>query len=769
MRIDRRTLLAMLGQGFVASLTGCARHPALAAGGELADQPSTGDRLALLIGCTNYPHLTQRDQLIGPGNDVVLFKKLLLAKYHFREPDITVLSEEEGQKDPRKRPTRANIQREFEELGKKKSPAVSQVVILLGGHGSRQPDRRPNDSERFQPDGLEEVFLPADAEALAAKGESIRNAIEDWEFRDWLKEIRKTGAHVWVVADCCHSASIVRGLDDEVAREIPAEELISTEALARAKERARQKNTEQSRGGPDESLTFKVPPDEPDLVALYAAQATEPTFERWLPPESAQPVKHGLLTYTLCQVLEKAENPLTYTELLQEIHTQYRAWDRTCPTPLVEGKDRYREVLGDTEHRGRSRILLDRDGGHYYVDAGALHGLTADSILVVYPSAKQADATTKLGHVRVTKKGLQTMTAAVEPCAYADMEKNTDFPKKGRCELVSLNYGDLRLKVAVDAQTNKGVQLQMTRSADDAARDEMLPEDRRQRLLAELKKAAQDGKLFQAVDRSQRPGWLLRYDSLDSGKLYLVPAAGYRVGRAGDMADLPPLFGPVPEGEKMGPWLTDKLGRIARVENLLKITGASRGAVDATGLGVKVQVELLRLRDKNDTVGAPILLDGKEITFRPGDRIGFRVRNVGPEAADVNLLFVDSGYGITAFFPRSASTDNRLRPQGKPILLRGKINQKTVGVERLVVIAVKATDVEEYANFSFLEQPTLERARSVGQSRGATRGIESPLGRLLQNAAYGHGSTRGLQIDDDPNASDAYAFDLLSWRVAASK
>ena len=60
----------------------------------------------------------------------------------------------------------------------------------------------------------------------------------------------------------------------------------------------------------------------PRLVALYACQPHEPTVERPMPPDGAAGTRHGLLTYTVCQILTRAESRLTYRELAQRIQGQ---------------------------------------------------------------------------------------------------------------------------------------------------------------------------------------------------------------------------------------------------------------------------------------------------------------------------------------------------------------------------------------------------------------------------------------------------------------
>jgi hypothetical protein len=45
-------------------------------------------------------------------------------------------------------------------------------------------------------------------------------------------------------------------------------------------------------------------------------------------------------------------------------------------------------------------------------------------------------------------------------------------------------------------------------------------------------------------------------------------------------------------------------------------------------------------------------------------------------------------------------------------------------------------------DFSCLEQPTLDRSRGAGEP------LDSPLGRLLKNALYASGGTRGMDRAD---------------------
>src|SRR5205823_5558864 len=155
---------------------------------------------------------------------------------------------------------------------------------------------------------------------------------------------------------------------------------IPKKALDEAREKARlreAKKPEQSRGGaPPAPIQFANPGG---ITAIYAAQSSEVTLEREMPPRTENGTVHGLLTYTMVMViteaLEKSKEPITYGELARRIQSQYVAWGRTFPTPLIEGGDKDREILGDKVWPGRSSMFLNtRDG--LKVNAGAIHGLT---------------------------------------------------------------------------------------------------------------------------------------------------------------------------------------------------------------------------------------------------------------------------------------------------------------------------------------------------------------------------------------------------------
>ncbi len=143
-------------------------------GHDPAPPPKNPGRRGLLVGVTKYDHLPKGQQLAGPGNDVRLMRRLLQERYQFPADGIASLTEDES--NLTRRPTRANIEREFRQLADQAREG-DQVVILLAGHGSRQPESNPPDPENPEPDGIDEIFLPADVSEWKGFPERVPNAI----------------------------------------------------------------------------------------------------------------------------------------------------------------------------------------------------------------------------------------------------------------------------------------------------------------------------------------------------------------------------------------------------------------------------------------------------------------------------------------------------------------------------------------------------------------------------------------------------------------
>jgi hypothetical protein len=694
------------------------------------------DRHALLVGCSHYPNLSARFQLEGPANDVVLMRRVLEEHFQFPPDKIVTLSEAEGKKRGKDGyPTRANIEREFRRLAQV-ARARDQVFILMGGHGSQQPEANPPKGEP-EPDGLDEIFLPRDVGKWEDKTGTVANAIIDDELGEWLDAIRAKKASVCIVFDACHSGTMTRGATEVKYRQVePTGELgIPKKAIKEAEDKAAQreaaKGGPKTRGGgppPTGGVPVKLG-EKGGLVAIAAAQPNEPTLECELPVRSKDGRSHGLLTYTICQVLTKAvettSKPLTYSELAQRIQLEYVAAGRTSPTPVLEGGDKDREVLGDTEWKGRSSIILRQGPDGLRITAGELDGITAESIYAVRPPAGLGDQL--LGHVRVVE--VRMNESSVEPCEFEGKPAVKNLPVGGVCTAVFVDYGLQKLRLAVDEKDDN---------------DKSVPADLRKRLQVQCQTLDGEQSMVKPVANSKEADWLVR--PLADKRVVLVPASGWS-GRSD--ADKQPAFGPVPADDQLGKWLEKALTHIARAENLKKLAG--KADTPRGDLAAKVKVEIT-------ANGKPVKWPSPDVTFYNKDKIELRLVNSGRVPVDVTLLYIDSAFGIDALFPDPARNDFNRIAAGESLRIPMTPDVKTTGQEHLVLIALKSS--EAAANFSGLAQPSLERYRDVAPK---TRGAASPLGQLLEKATYGSGKTRGMKAATEGDAE--HTMQLLTWQV----
>jgi hypothetical protein len=681
-----------------------------------------GGKHALLVGVTKYDHLSRDKHLIGPANDVRLMRRLLEERYQFPAEAIVSLTEAEG--SPDRRPTRANIERAFHRLAEEAREG-DQVVILLAGHGDRQPESDPPDPDFPEPDGLDEIFLPADIGKGQGSPMRVPNAIVDNELGQWLRAITAKKAHVWIIFDCCHSGTMTRG--NEVVRELPPDTLIPQEELDRARRRAAAR--EKTRGAaPTRSAPLVAREPSDYLVALYACRSQETTPECPQPAASRDKKYHGLLTYTLVDVLTRSapsKAPLTYRELVQRIQVRYAGRPQGSPTPTVEGKGQDRVVLG-TEQPARSRIRLTHDRGGYKVNAGDLYGLTTGSVLAVYSPAGTDVEPKLLGHVRVGV--VQPFEAAVEPCAYEKTPLASDLPDFSSCQPVFIDYGLRRFKVAVQLPQEQ-----------EAARPKLL------KALEPL--AGEKDGLVEIVKEPQEAEWLVR---LGKGKVLLAEASGNRA----------PFELPGPDSPDLADALGQNLVKVFRARNLIALASRFESERYRGEAAVNIEVEVLRHkwpRDRGEVVPRP----AGGWVFHPGDLISFRVKNNSPSlAVDVTLLVIGSDFQIDAFYPKKDETGKTLK-KGESLDTPppwGEIGaDPPFGPECLVVIAVPAKNPP--VDFGALAQDGLKQARAADRNDS----LRSPLGELLQFAMYGSGSGRTLKR----SVAEQHGMRALTWRTEA--
>jgi hypothetical protein len=406
-------LVALLvAAGYVATLALAAAEPAPAAA---SSARSPGRVRALLVGVTDYPALSKDKQLEGPTNDVLLVRKVLTEERYAVSPaDVVILSEAESAaatkaKGPAEgakfRPVAQNIRDQLKRLEHESQPGDT-AIVLLSGHGSQQPDV-PGDDDDLEPDGLDEIFLPADCGRWTKEAQGVANAIVDDELRRWSQRLLAKGVELWLIVDSCNSGSMMRGQAEIVARDVPADLLVPKAELEAAAKRAELRATageskspsrmlgmSGSRGNPPGTARGETGGSVPagaKWVALYAADPFDQTIEMKLPRNTKleEPRPYGILSYALCTALSSSRPP-TYRELLQRIQGQYMTWGLNGPHPSLEGTELDRVVLGAEVRPQRFFFTRDAEPGQtkakpsITVEGGRLHHLTEDSILAVY-------------------------------------------------------------------------------------------------------------------------------------------------------------------------------------------------------------------------------------------------------------------------------------------------------------------------------------------------------------------------------------------------
>ena len=658
-------------------------------------------KLALLIGCTVYPHAKEEcSELYGARNDIPNFADLLTKKFGFQDRDIVRLvgwAEKKSQQ-----PTYKNIMKRMSQLVKQ-TRKDDQVVIYFSGHGSQAPMKigaNQLDPNNLEEDGLDEIFLAADFRV--DKSGQLHNFVRDDEIREFLGKLKNRGASVWVIFDCCHSGTMIRSGDVERSRSVPLAKFNIPAEVIQKSIRLAKKQAKANTG----ALELGNNKGKGSVVALYAAQPFETTPELPRPWDAEEKPQnyYGLLSYTLLAVLKNAEQPLTYRELTQQLVNHYRGERGSRgPTPFSEG-DLDNEVLGQKQWPERSKMIIQRKSGNLIVNAGELMGLSTDAVLSVHPPAgnKQSEKET-IGYVKV--KTLTPVTATVEPCPdpanSSTTVKEVDIPNLAQCKMVSKHFGDMRLNLALSEQLCAD-QIKIIKSALNSLSE-------------------RTGAMVHVTDNPARAQWVIQ---VEDNSVYLVP--GLERNSANDSKQkLTFRLGGYPLDRKtfVGYFNRD-LPRIFKVENLWRIAGRMESG-DTT-----LSLEVTKV---GNGIDSPIR-NGDRV--RPGQKVRINIANNSFKTQWVTLLLIDGHYGIKTF--QFAVRANRTF-QSPPF----KLKNDTHGLTGAIAFSTPLAVNQPKPNLDFLAQ---ERLKVVAIDRGTAKmAPKDPFGQLLSMAAF-HSGTRSLLL-----------------------
>src|SRR5205807_6948724 len=167
--------------------------------------------------------------------------------------------------------------------------------------------------------------------------------------------------------------------------------------------------------------------------------------------------------------------------------------------------------------------------------------------------------------------------------------------------------------------------------------------------------------------RSDRAILIRTSESTQEGKL--TNRTVDRETKRHDVFDL----GPIRADEEMLPVWKEKLSRIARAQNLLRVVEkASHIPRNDDDTPPSVKVEILR-RGKADQDWKAA--EGTARRFFPNDKARFQISPVN-FVIDVTVLYVDSGFGIEPLFPNRGDL-NRLKPGERPRTFSVDVNGDT--------------------------------------------------------------------------------------------
>jgi hypothetical protein len=390
-------------------------------------------RFALLVGCTTYPWLDPRLHLRGPANDARLLAAVLQRHLDVPAANIAILAGWDEQ-DPASRPTRANI---LEQLARLARPggvrAGDQVIVLLAGHGARQPDI---DGDEL--DGLDEIFLPADVRDWREEIQTVENAIVDDERGRCAGAIRDAGARVWLLIDSCFSGTMLRSGDGEAR-----ERFVPPQALRIPAQTA-------GTPGADASDRGSLPlADTRGIVALYASRSYHVAGERRLPAGDPDREWHGVLTFLTARCLAHVGATTTFETLYHQLVAAYpEVWQGTLP--LAEGELALR-VRGEGAQEG-PQLHACQDGAQLAIDGGTLHDVCAGAILAVYRPGQRGLDSGLLGHAEVTKVQLARSWARARPDAQRPLPRLEGELQLCPAEIVETPVASVALNVTfVDA------------------------------------------------------------------------------------------------------------------------------------------------------------------------------------------------------------------------------------------------------------------------------------------------------------------------------
>jgi hypothetical protein len=682
---------------------------------------------ALLVACTDYPNLPQKNWLIGPKNDAGLVRDYLLgsvpAPVKFAPENVTLLAD--GVDGANGSPTHAEISAALASLAAKVQ-RDDFVYLHLSGHGAQQPQAK----EGNETDGLDEIFLPKDIDRWINRDKGVPNALMDDEIGAALDAIRDKGAFIWAVFDCCHSGTATRGAEaDESERKVEAADLGIPEAEMETALAASRSIDEDGQRVPAFNLTptGAEPITKGKMVAFYAAQTIETTPEMPLPKGNPDAERFGLFTFTIFSKL--AENPdVTYRQLGQAVLQQYSADSRTHPTPLFEGELDAR-VFGTekTDAILQWPIVVKNDAAT--IGGGLLHRLTPGTRLAILPSAL-SQISDAVGYLEVqSAKNLESRVKSIEFDGKPAL-KLADIPANSYARVAELAV-DYRLAVA---RPSNSAGLDTEVALVNSVLDELLAgKDKKFNVV--LVDPGQSADIRLAVLRENAIADAAA-DATDQPALWFLPASGDVTLRDGSRPPLVIIH--KDDRAKLSAVVNDNLTTIFRATSLSRLAAASDYRPD------EVSVEFLIKRQPTGAMEP--LLAASVPRVSPGDQVHVLAKNQSTKLVDINVLYVGSDYSIAHIVAE--------RMVAGATLEEGLLafTDTSFGMERMIAVLTEAPAQSEMEDLSYLAQGGVpQQRRGVGDGQSGFSDMLRDIGmapstRSMMKLGDGGGSKGAVMI-----------------------
>lgn len=658
-------------------------------GGAGQGEERAAAKIGLLVGIQRYAHLDAREQLQGCRNDLGLIRDLLAQRLGFADGDLTVLADEAATSQ-RIRGELARLSRQASELaGQGRTP---HVVVYFSGHGSQIADQPPGDEECDEEDGLDETLVPYDAQRQGGP-EDIR---DDELYRFVERVAAASAARIWVILDCCHSGTGLRGATrirqlDRVGGAIPS---AAGARLIRPK-----------------SLPAGVV-----LLTACRASEVEPEFR----DENGE--AYGLLTRALAEVLQRSPSlaGISYLALRDRIARCYGQLGVVpCPTPQLEGspEDLSRGVLGGVLRSDRAEYVPVEadplDASKVRIQAGILRGVTEGSLFELFPEPgpigadggiePPADSHPSMAWIEITRADAASSNGRVFTWADSDRKNKIKIglPSGFRSGWAAQRYCQagldrLRVHVAEAVQTNGG-------------RIVLPPgDDRAEKAIRDALDEAGEPEAFAAWVDASAPCDLVLLQ--DGGKATILPATGTITGGSAlpgwgpfDLRE-PPASGDLRRG----------LEKIARARRLIRV--ASLPAAQP-GAPLELELQSVELNDALEIVKSAAWPGASDATARiERDAIfALKVSYRGGSGPPVyaTLLVVDPDMTIHAVLPYQfgAGLVEQLMLQPGDVRLSLPYRcTSPFGVHTAILLVTS-----EPNDLYLLAQPGLPRLRSAGE------------------------------------------------------